>query len=83
MKTIVRRDSGEDWHDYLRRFMQEEGLLEAGQEPTAEDRRRFDKSRKNKKVSNENWEGDPAQPELPYQTAPDWRFRRKSWWNRL
>jgi transposase len=56
MKSIVRKDTGEDWNEYLRRLMQEQGLVEQGQEPTAEDLRRFDKGRKSKKVSNEEWE---------------------------
>lgn len=56
MKSIVRKDTGEDWNEYLRRLMQEQGLIEEGQEPTAEDLRRFDKGRKGKKVSNVEWE---------------------------
>jgi transposase len=55
MKCIVRRDTGEDWNDYLRRLMQEQGLLADGEVPTVEDLRRFDKKRKDKKVSNEEW----------------------------
>jgi len=27
MKSIVRRDTGEDWNEYLKRLMQEEGLM--------------------------------------------------------
>ncbi len=55
MKSIVRRDSGEDWNEYLRRLMQEEGLIDEHDEPTDEELRRFDKKRKNKKVSNDEW----------------------------
>ena len=55
MKTIVRRDTGEDWKEYLKRFMQEEGLIDDDDEPSDEDLRRFDKQRKNKKVSNDEW----------------------------
>lgn len=55
MKSIIRRDTGEDWNAYLKRLMQEEGLIEEDDEPTDEDLRRFDKQRKNKKVSNEEW----------------------------
>lgn len=55
MKSIVRRDTGEDWKQYLRRLMQEEGLISDNDEPTDEDLRRFDKSRKDKKVSNDEW----------------------------
>lgn len=52
MKSIVRRETGEDWNDYLRRLMQEELGVE---DPSDEDIRRFDKGRKGKKVSNEEW----------------------------
>jgi transposase len=52
MKTIVRRDTGEDWKEYLRRLMLER---EGVENPTDEDLRRFDQKRKDKKVSNEEW----------------------------
>jgi transposase len=61
MKSIVRRDTGEDWQEYLTRLMQEQGLIEENDTPSDEERRRFDKQRKDKKVSNEEWvsETDP------------------------
>lgn len=62
MKSIVRRDTGEDWKEYLTRLMQEEGLIDEDDEPPSdEELRRFDKQRKNKKVSNDEWvsETDP------------------------
>jgi transposase len=62
MKSIVRRDSGEDWNEYLTRLMQEQGLAEAGQQPSAEELRRFDKLRKNKTVSNDEWQS-PTDPD--------------------
>jgi transposase len=62
MKSIVHRDTGEDWNEYLTRLMREEGLLEKDEEPTAEELRKFDKSRKNKQVSNEEWES-PTDPD--------------------
>jgi transposase len=63
MKSIVRRDTGEDWNEYLTRLMQEEGLLEDRDEPPSDDElRRFDKSRKNKKVSNDEWQS-PTDPD--------------------
>ena len=55
MKSIVRRDTGEDWNEFLKRLMREEGLIDEGDEPTDEELRRYDKGRKNKKVSNEEW----------------------------
>lgn len=72
MKSIVRRDSGEDWKQYLKRLMQEEGLLEEGDEPTDEDLRRFDKQRKNKKVSNEEWTS-PVDPDSRITKMKDGR----------
>jgi transposase len=62
MKSIVRRDTGEDWNDYLTRLMKEEGLLaEQDEPPSDEELRKFDKSRTDKKVSNDEWvsETDP------------------------
>lgn len=59
MKTIIRKDSGEDWQAYLKRLMQEDGLIEDDEEPTDEDLRKFDKQRAKqgkKKVSNDEWE---------------------------
>jgi len=57
MKSIVRKDTGEDWKEYLKRLMAEEGI----QDPTDEEIRRFDKKRK-KKVSNQEWQS-PADPD--------------------
>jgi transposase len=55
MKSIVRRDTGEDWKEYVTRLMKEEGAIEKDHEPADEEVRRYDKQRKNKKVSNEEW----------------------------
>jgi len=55
MKSIVRRDSGEDWKAYVTRLMREEGVIEADETPSDEDVRRFDKRRKNKRTSNDEW----------------------------
>jgi transposase len=52
MKSIERKDSGEDWKAYLTRLAKEAGI----ENPTDEDLRRFDKKRTGKKVSNEDWE---------------------------
>lgn len=67
MKSIVRRDTGEDWQAYVRRLMQEAGQIEAGDEPTAEEIARFDKKRKDKKVSNQEWQS---------KTDPDSRITK-------
>jgi transposase len=52
MKSIVRRDTGEDWNEYLRRLLKEQ---EGVENPTDEELRRFDRRRKDKRVSNEEW----------------------------
>jgi transposase len=51
MKSIVRRDSGEGWKQYIKRLAQEAGI----ENPTEEDARRLDRKRK-KRVSNQDWE---------------------------
>jgi len=55
MKSIVRRDTGEDWKEYLTRLMQEQGEIDQDETPSDDELRRFDKQRKDKKVSNEDW----------------------------
>src|SRR3954449_11964918 len=62
MKSIVRKDTVEDWRAYVVRLMREEGLVEADREPTDEEVRRYDKGRKDKRVSNDEWQSstDPA-----------------------
>jgi len=55
MKSIVRRDTGKDYKQYVAGLMRQEGLVEEGEEPSDEDVRRFDKKRKNKEVSNAEW----------------------------
>ena len=52
MKSIVRKDSGADWKEYLRQLAQAEGI----ENPTDEDLQRLDRRRTDKKVSNEQWE---------------------------
>jgi transposase len=56
MKSIVRKGTGEDWKEYVTRLMREQGVIEAGGEPSDEEVRRFDKQRQGKKVSNADWE---------------------------
>jgi transposase len=57
MRSIVRKDTGEDYKTYLRRLAQEAGI----EEPTDEDLRRFDRTRPGKTCSNAEWES-PADP---------------------
>jgi transposase len=56
MKSIVRRDTGEDWQAFVTGLMREAGVVGPDEKPTVEEMKRFDKSRKGKKVSNEDWE---------------------------
>ena len=51
MRGIVRKDTGEDYKEYLKRLMAEQGI----DNPTDEEVRRFDKRRR-KKASNKEWE---------------------------
>jgi transposase len=67
MKSIVRKDTGEDWREFVVGLMKQEGVVEEDQAPTDEEIRRFDKKRKNKKVSNEDWES---------KTDPDARIAK-------
>ena len=69
MKSIVRQDSGEDWNEYLRRLLQEEQGVE---NPTDEEIRRFDKQRKDKKVSNAEWQS-PTDPDSRIAKMKDGR----------
>jgi transposase len=63
MKSIVRKDTGEDWKEYLTRLMKAEGLLaEDAEPPSDEELRKFDKGRQDKKVSNEEW-SSPTDPD--------------------
>jgi transposase len=68
MKSIVRKDSGEDWKQYLRGLAQAEGI----KNPTEEDLRRLDRGRKDKKVSNEQWKS-PTDPDSRIAKMKDGR----------
>jgi transposase len=72
MKSILRRDTFEDWKEYVTRLMREEGVIDATDEPSDEDVRRFDKKRKNKKVSNEEWVS-PSDPDSRIAEMKDGR----------
>ncbi len=69
MKTIVRRDTGEDWNDYLRRLLKEQ---EGVENPTEEELRRFDQKRQDKRVSNEEWVS-PTDPDSRIAKMKDGR----------
>lgn len=57
MKTITRRDTGDDYKEYLKKLAKEAGL----EDPTDEELRRFDKKRR-KKMSNKEWQS-PVDPD--------------------
>jgi transposase len=52
MKSIVRKDTGEDWEAYLLGFADAEG----GEINSDDDPRTFDRKRKGRKTSNQEWE---------------------------
>ncbi len=58
MKSIVRRDTGEDWKDYVTRLMREEGVIGPEVKPSKAEVLRYDRNRKNKTVSNTEWKSE-------------------------
>ena len=58
LRRLVRRDTGEDYQEMLRRLARESGI----ETPSAEDLIRFDRARKNKTLSNADW-ASPTDPE--------------------
>jgi len=72
MKSILRRDTGENWNEYVTRLMREEGLIAPQEEPSAEELRRYDRRRKDKQVSNDEWE-NPHDPEAKITKMKDGR----------
>ena len=63
MKSIVRKDTGEDWKAWLRKLAQEAGI----EDPSDDDLKKFDQGRKDKKVGNEQWQS---------KTDPDARIMK-------
>ncbi len=72
MKSIVRKGTGEDWKEYVTGLMREQGVVEAGGEPSDEEVRRFDKQRQGKKVSNADWKS-PSDPDARIAKMKDGR----------
>jgi transposase len=58
MKSIVRRDGGGTWKEYLTRLAKEAGI----ENPTADQLRQFDRKRNGKKTSNDDWQS-PSDPD--------------------
>jgi transposase len=68
MKSIVRKDTGADWKEYLRQLAKAEGL----ENPSEEDLRRLDRNRPEKKVSNQQWQS-PTDPDSRITKMKDGR----------
>jgi len=68
MRSIVRKDNGKNWKGYLRQMAREEGM----EDPSDEDIQRMDRSRKDKKVSNKDWES-PVDPDSRITRMKDGR----------
>ena len=65
MRSIVRRDTGEGYQEFLTRLAKESGI----ETPTREDLARIDKGRKNK-ASNDDWQS-PADPDAKVAKMKD------------
>jgi transposase len=68
MKSIVRKDTGADWKEYLRTLARAEGI----ENPTEEQLRRLDRNRPDKKVSNQAWHS-PIDPDSRIAKMKDGR----------
>ena len=78
MKSLVRRDTGASYDDYLRQLAEAEGIESATKEQLA----RLDRKRK-KKASNDDWINphDPSARITKIRTgAPSWRIRPSTPW---
>ena len=68
MRSIERRDTGESYEAFVRRLAEASGIAT----PTREELARFDRSRKNKKTSNEQWQS-PQDPDAKVGKMKDGR----------
>jgi transposase len=68
MKSIVRKDTGQNWKQYLQGLAKAEGI----DNPTEEDLRRLDRARTDKKVSNQHWQS-PSDPDSRIAKMKDGR----------
>ncbi len=66
MKSIVRRDTGADYQEFLKRLAASAGI----KDPSAEDLRRFDRQRKGKTCSNQDWQS-PSDPDAEIARMKD------------
>src|SRR3954462_10590076 len=70
LRSIVRRDSGEDYREMLQGLAKESGIAT----PTADDLIRLDRRRKGKRLSNADW-ASPSDPEPKIAKMKDGRTR--------
>ena len=70
MRSIVRRDTGESYQEFLTRLAKESGI----ETPTREDLAKLDKTRKNK-ASNDDWE-NPHEPDAKITNRPGVRIEQ-------
>ena len=68
MRSIVRKDTGETYREYLTELAQASGI----ETPTAEDLAKFDRKRKDKTCSNDDWES-PNDPDARIAKMKDGR----------
>ena len=68
MRSIERRDTGESYEAFVRRLAAASGV----ETPTRADLARFDRSRKNKKTSNQEWQS-PQDPDAKVTKRKDGR----------
>jgi transposase len=68
MRSIVSREEGVSWRRYVKELAEKEGIAHASQE----DARRFDRHRRDKKVSNRNWVS-PTDPDSRIARMKDGR----------
>jgi len=68
MRSIVRRDTGESYEDFLERLAKASGI----ETPTRADLARFDRGRKEKKTSNADWQ-NPHDPDAKVTRMKDGR----------
>jgi transposase len=68
LRTIVRRDSGEDYREMLKRMAMASGI----ETPTADDLIRLDRARTGKTLSNADWES-PTDPDAKIAKLKDGR----------
>ncbi len=68
MRSIERRDTGESHEAFIRRLAQASGI----ETPTRAELARFDRSRKNKKTSNKDWQS-PQDPDAKIAKMKDGR----------